>query len=372
MSFVAQGLSLGWWPGLALIRKQRGELRRSWSEAPGCSRSVGNPAGWNKGFCNSNHFQLVLPVLREDGQLRAGTTGYGFYLWPIQGLLGRNPKLFARSAISSFFCKSGATCRYPCVSSRAGVRLAGSVLVHVLPFLPPLPAAPSDIVVWLWIWEPPCRQSLQQPPLSAWGQYITNLLRGSGRELRSETDTGTIEMLKTCQKSSRVSGTAFSFGTEVIINMASIWHSRCVRMAAENRDINLVLRRALFWGVCWQPAEVMLGKEHKPWKRVGWNWRNSNEREKRTWGSLSFAFETENPNFVEYLLSAVIKGKKLGQTGVEGMGGASGWHLSSWASKLEVRGEGIAEIPEAQYHDWESTEIAVEVKSFEREGLACW
>lgn len=35
-------------------------------------------------------------------------------------------------------------------------------------------------------------------------------------------------------------------------------------MAAENRDINLVLRRALFWGVCWQPAELMLGTEHKP------------------------------------------------------------------------------------------------------------
>lgn len=230
-------------------------------------------------------------MLGEDGQLRAGTTGYGFYLWPIQGLLGRNPKVCARSAISSF-CPSltevWAHRLKVAQSSRSNVPVTLCVLVgwcevsrvgfSAFPFLPPLPAAPSDIAVWFWIWEPPCRQSLQPPPLSAWGQYITNMLRGSGRELCFETDTGTIEMLKTCQKSSRVSGTAFSFGTEVIINMASIWHSSCVRMAAVNRDINLVLRRALFWGVCWQPAELMLGTQHKPWKRVIWNLRNSNGR----------------------------------------------------------------------------------------------
>lgn len=86
MQFVAQGLSINGWPGLALLRKQRGDLGRSQSEAPGCSRSVENPAVWNEGsqkYHGNCFLQFVLTVVGEDGPFRAATTGYGFYPSPI-------------------------------------------------------------------------------------------------------------------------------------------------------------------------------------------------------------------------------------------------------------------------------------------------
>lgn len=57
----------------------------------------------------------------------------------------------------------------------------------------------------------------------------------------------------------------------------------------------------------------------------------------------------------------------------EAMGDASGWHLSSWASKLEVHDEGITLNPECTTA-WlieKNSEIAMVVNRFEKEGLAC-
>lgn len=175
MSFVAQGLSTNGWPGLALLRKPRGELQSSPGEVPGCLRSVGNPAVWNKGpYKYHSNCSCSLCSLYLVGMVSSGLTQLvtDFIFVYTQGLLGRNPMLFAKFlAFIHFSVKSEhtdwrlcrahrATCWYLCVSSWVSVRLAGLVFMHIFPFLLPLPAAPSDIAVWSWIWEPPGKQSL--------------------------------------------------------------------------------------------------------------------------------------------------------------------------------------------------------------------
>lgn len=90
-----------------------------------------------------------------------------------QGLLGRSHSLcklvglvFSHLSVKPehSYCRlcraHRGTCWYLCVSSWAALSFAGLGLVHILPFLLLLPAAPSDSVVWFWLWEPLGKQSL--------------------------------------------------------------------------------------------------------------------------------------------------------------------------------------------------------------------
>ena len=216
-----------------------------------------------------------------------------------QGRLGRNPRPFAIAGIFLFYpflsrsTQTGgcgglrAACRYLRASSWPG-------LVRIFPSSLPCPAAPSDITAWFSVWEPPGKQSPRAPPLSSWDRHITKMLSGSRRELCFQTNADTMEMSKTCQKTSWGSSTAFFSGPEVILNMC-VWHPSCVRTTAVNRDIKFDFEGSSVLGGLlgsrWTHALHASQALRKGWETLMWG------RKELEGVCLPFVFENETHSF---------------------------------------------------------------------------